>query len=469
MKRLGLVGGYALSARLLQVEGTPRLGSGNLREDPARGPVDLGREVRDAVQQPRRQIACAHKRYAPHGRKREHVMQRAVRGALRDHLERLGEIGQPMCAQPRQPDTRDLQRVDPLTAKCMRSRDPLEKRSIKRRVVRHDVSPADKLNEPRDHAFGARLACEHVVGDAGELRDLQRQRHERVDERVKRRDDLGSAHHGCRNFDDPIAVAVVAGGLDIEHHDLVLEAEPHLPGALGKRLVGRDHVRVGTRNEEAMQGGFSHSARVACEADRDRPRASYSLPHQPHSRMSPVRSRVGRVERRIEQVGKPGGERVVERAAEHRRRRDSGPNQLVAEGDGHEIEALQLLPDPVRVARTASASGGTHHFVEEQRVHRDQKRAVLIASQQVNSLFGASLVSKPLDADRRIKSTDLPAYSPGHRSPLRIARSFSSVEGSFCAFGSAATSSANAFMFFIARSMRCRRSSSFIRARRRTT
>jgi hypothetical protein len=124
---LRLVGGDAPAPRLLEVEGdAARIGCGDLREHGAHGPVGLGREVGDAVQETRRQIARTHERYAPHGRKREHIVQRAVRRALGCNRERLREVGEAMRAQPGQPDASGLQRIQPAPAECVTTRNALE-------------------------------------------------------------------------------------------------------------------------------------------------------------------------------------------------------------------------------------------------------------------------------------------------------------------------------------------------------
>ena len=86
-------------------------------------------------------------RDAPDRGERHHVGQRAVGGPSGLHAERLGEIRQPVRAQPRQGDAHDLQRVEPRAAKRVTSRDALDERAVERRVVRDDVSTADELEQ----------------------------------------------------------------------------------------------------------------------------------------------------------------------------------------------------------------------------------------------------------------------------------------------------------------------------------
>ena len=103
VERLGLVGGDALAARIAQVEDGAGRGGGDVREDRARRPVGVAREVGEAVQQPGRQVGEPHERDAPHRRKR--LARRAARGAagpLGRDAERLGEVGEAVRAQPRQ-------------------------------------------------------------------------------------------------------------------------------------------------------------------------------------------------------------------------------------------------------------------------------------------------------------------------------------------------------------------------------
>jgi hypothetical protein len=215
----------------------------------------------------RGQIARAHERDAPHGSEREHVVQRAVGRAVGAHAEGLAQVREPMRAQARQADAHDLQRVDPAAAKRMAARDALEERAVEARAVRDDISPADEVDQPRHDALHARLTGKHLRRDPGELGDLEGDWHERIDERLKRVHHLWPTHDRGRDFDDVVAFAVVTGGLDVDDRDLVLEAEQRRPGTLSERLVGRDHVGVGTRDEEAMQGGVSHPPRVADGCD----------------------------------------------------------------------------------------------------------------------------------------------------------------------------------------------------------
>ena len=122
--------------------------------------------------------------------------------------------------------------------------------------MRHDVAPAHELGELGHGRLGARRAGDHRVVDAGELGDLERHGNERVDQRREALDDLGSAHDGGGHLDDAVAVGVVAGRLDVEHADLVLEAVQGVASARFERLVGGDHVRVRAGDDELFQGGI---------------------------------------------------------------------------------------------------------------------------------------------------------------------------------------------------------------------
>jgi len=149
----------------------------------------------------------------------------------------------------------------------MAPRDALEERPVEAHVVGDDVAPPYKVEQPRHDALDARLPCDHLAGDPGELGDLEWHGHERVDERVERRNDLRPPHDRGRDLDDMVAIAVVPGRLDVDDRDLILEAEQRCAGTLGERLVRRDDVGIGTRDKKAMQGLKSHPPRVADAAD----------------------------------------------------------------------------------------------------------------------------------------------------------------------------------------------------------
>ena len=180
------------------------------------------------------------------------------------------KIREPMRAQARQSDAHELQRVEPAAPETRAPRDALEKRAVEAGVVRRRC-PARRQTRPAATTTPSALGWPASISSVMpvSLRDLQRNRHERIDKRVERRDDLRPAHHRRRDLDDAVAIAVVAGGLDVEHHDLVLEAKPRRLGRARQASRRTRHVRVGTRNEEAMQGGVSHSPRVARGTDRE--------------------------------------------------------------------------------------------------------------------------------------------------------------------------------------------------------
>ncbi len=261
---LGLVGGHLAAAPLLQVEEAARgLSAGDSSEHRAYRPGRGRRELGQPVQQPGRQIGEAHQRDAPDRGERFDIRQCAVSRALGADSERLGEVRQPVRAEPGQGDPHHLQRVEPRAPKRMAPCNTLDERTVERCVVRHDVSAADELDEPEDGRLRAHLALEHLVGDPGELRDLGRDGNQRIDERREGPYDVRAAHDRGGDLDDAVAVRVVAGRLDVDHRDLVVETERRRASAFGKRPVGRFDGFVRTRDEECGEILESHAQRLA--------------------------------------------------------------------------------------------------------------------------------------------------------------------------------------------------------------
>ncbi len=193
---------------------------------------------------------------APDSTKRGHVVGRAVSawgrtvdtaGARR---ERRAEVGQPVRAQPGHAQSHEDERVEPASPQHALAAHPLDEGAVEAAVVRHDVALAHELGELSDGRLRARSARDHGVVDAGELGDLERDRYERVHERRECGQHLGPAHDRRGYLDDAVALGVVAGGLDVEDRDLVLEAVRHVARTLCKRLVGVDHVGVGPGHDE---------------------------------------------------------------------------------------------------------------------------------------------------------------------------------------------------------------------------
>ena len=111
----------------------------------------------------RRQVARAHERDAPHGCKREHVVHGAMRGAIRTYAEGVGEVGEAVGPQTRQPDSHELKRIEPLSEERVTARDTLQKRAVEAHVVRDDVSTADEVDQTRHDALHGRCTDEHVA------------------------------------------------------------------------------------------------------------------------------------------------------------------------------------------------------------------------------------------------------------------------------------------------------------------
>ena len=226
VERLGLIGCDTSASDILQVEeGAGRLGAGDTSQHRPNRPGCRRRERGQAMEQPGWQVRQTHKDDSPHRRERLDVGQRTVRRALGADAERGSKVGQSMRAQPGQGDADQLERVEPRSSQRAAPGDALDERAVERRVVGHDVPPADELHQPYDRRLHALLPGKHLVGDPRELDDLRRQGNQRVDERREGPHDLGATHDRGSDLDDPVAIGVVAGGLDIDHRNLVVEPE----------------------------------------------------------------------------------------------------------------------------------------------------------------------------------------------------------------------------------------------------
>ena len=107
---------------------------------------------------------------------------------------------------------------------------------IKVGIVRDDRPPARKVEEL---AHGLRLVGRigHVcIRDAGQARDLGRDGHVRVDERVKLRFDLAAGEEHRADFRHAVCVQMQAGRLNVKGDELRIERQVALP-VHGERAV----------------------------------------------------------------------------------------------------------------------------------------------------------------------------------------------------------------------------------------
>ena len=93
-------------------------------------------------------------------------------------------------------------------------------------------------------------------------------------------DDLRAAHDRSGDLDDAVAVRVVAGRLDVDDGDLVVEPEDGGASALGKRPVGRLDVFVRTRDEEVRRGSRESRAKTSTRAHEPPPTRRTGRPHR---------------------------------------------------------------------------------------------------------------------------------------------------------------------------------------------
>ena len=91
---------------------------------------------------------------------------------------------------------------------------------VERRVMRGEHAAVDEVEEHRQHGRGRRRVRDHGVTDAGQLRDVGRDRLPRVHQGAELRFDPAAAHPDGADLGDTGRVRGPAGRLDIDHHEL---------------------------------------------------------------------------------------------------------------------------------------------------------------------------------------------------------------------------------------------------------
>ncbi len=157
---------------------------------------------------------------------------RVVRGAVmidERHREIVGDRVQPVVLDVRQQLARELDGAQMRVRDAVVFVDPadlvVEKPHIEIRVVRDEHRIADEIEKIGGDLAEFRLVADHPVGDAGELRDKERDRRFRVDERVKFVGDLAVLHAVRADLGDPARRRLGAGRFEVEN-DVIGLVEP---------------------------------------------------------------------------------------------------------------------------------------------------------------------------------------------------------------------------------------------------
>ncbi len=98
---------------------------------------------------------------------------------------------------------------------------------VERRVVRDEDRAAEELEQARQHVLDGRRPRDHRVADAGEPRDVRRDRLPRVDERAERAEPLAPAVAHGSHLRDRVGGRRAARGLQVDHDERHLgEGDP---------------------------------------------------------------------------------------------------------------------------------------------------------------------------------------------------------------------------------------------------
>ena len=192
-----------------------------------------GLDVADAL----RALFAQHGDEALHHPRHDHrVVARAVVVELRQR-EIVADRVQLVAFQVRQKRLRQNERVqingvevDPV-ALCSRG----EEADVEVGVVGDDGSAAAEIEEGAERLAVARRAGNVAVVDAGELHDLRRDGHFRVDEGVEGVLDLAAGEEHRADFRDAVAVGIQPGAFDVEGDELRVQRE--IAGAMDGEAV----------------------------------------------------------------------------------------------------------------------------------------------------------------------------------------------------------------------------------------
>lgn len=151
------------------------------------------------------------------------VRERAVVGR-RARAEQRGQRGKPVAGRlvagddpAGEPDRADDGRLRPVVTVAFARR--AHEAGVEGGVVRDEHGAGDELEEGGQHALDAGSVVDHRAGDAGELDDLRRDRHPRIDEGGEFADDLTGADLDRPDLGDPVRTGFRPRGLQVEYDE----------------------------------------------------------------------------------------------------------------------------------------------------------------------------------------------------------------------------------------------------------
>jgi hypothetical protein len=185
----------------------------------------------DLAQHEWRDPACGPSEMAEHQSGGDRIVERAMRD-LRSELGIRGQPLQRVGSRRRQDDRGDLRGIEALGA--LGETGPLEETDIEADVVPDEARwsiPTGEGAEGGDRLIRRRCSNELVIMDAGQPDDGRRKRSLWIDEGLEsfaQRDRSvgGEGETDRADLDDPLALGVVAGRLDVEGDELAVQSSP---------------------------------------------------------------------------------------------------------------------------------------------------------------------------------------------------------------------------------------------------
>jgi hypothetical protein len=131
----------------------------------------------------------------------------------------------------------------------------VEERAVESNVVADDHRIVRELDPCGQYLVDCGRRPQHVVGDAGQRRDLVGDRHARVHERVERAEHLAAAQLERAHFGDGVAAARrAAGRLEIDDHERHVVQRRRKVGGHAADAIERMFGRAGLRCDRQVRG-----------------------------------------------------------------------------------------------------------------------------------------------------------------------------------------------------------------------